>query len=166
MARLLIELKKLSGGGAVLRCTRSDGSITWQRNDGRRGLFFAFHDLRHYAAECVFGFREGFYGLVALGWEIADTTGKGSRGRLPDETLAVEHLVGLLDADSASGSATSAAEFNQHAAAYAAQNDRPAPQPITEEDLEQIRSMAAALHAEWLRLTEGATIRLSFPPEA
>lgn len=60
---------------------------------GQTRFFFAFHELRHYAAECLLGFERGFYGLVASGWEMSDTTGKGSRGRLPDETLAIEHLV-------------------------------------------------------------------------
>ena len=33
-------------------------------------MFFALHDLTHYAVETVLGFREGFYGLVAAGGEL------------------------------------------------------------------------------------------------
>ena len=81
MVSLAIELTKLPMGGALFKCTRADGSMTWQRNEGGRGAFFALHDLTHYAVESVLGCTEGFYGLIASGWEIGDTTGKGRRGR-------------------------------------------------------------------------------------
>jgi hypothetical protein len=42
---LLIQITKRTGGGAVLRCARSDGSVTWQKQDGKYAAFFALHDL-------------------------------------------------------------------------------------------------------------------------
>src|SRR5919199_2695144 len=110
---LRVQLTKRADGSAVLRCVRADGSVTWQRHNGRRALFFPFHDLTHLAVETVLGFRQGFYGLLCDGWEIADTEGKGSRGSLPAEAILVEHLVGLFDRERVGGAVPmSAAEFN------------------------------------------------------
>jgi hypothetical protein len=148
----------------LLKCTRADGSVTWQRNEGARAGFFAFHDLRHYAVESVLGYTEGFYGLIASGWDISDTTGKGSRGCLPDEAAAVEHLVGMLDADSTNRGRASAADLNHYAVSHASQNSRFAPRALTDESLREIRTTISALHAEWANLPEGATMKLLFPP--
>jgi hypothetical protein len=41
----------------------------------RNAAFFALHDLTDFAVESTLGFRCGFYGLAAQGWEIEDTTG-------------------------------------------------------------------------------------------
>src|SRR4051794_21887497 len=158
MLPLIIELTKLSKGGALLKCTRSNGSVTWQRNEDARGAFFAFHDLRHYAVESVLGYTKGFYGLIGSGWDVSDTTGKGSRGALPDEAAAVEHLVGMLDADSPKQGGASAEELNQYARAHALQNGRSMPQALTEDSLRQIRATVSALHSDWLNLSEGATM--------
>ena len=99
---MLIQLtRRADDDGAVLRCARDDGSESWQRQRGTQGRFFPLHDLAHYAVETTLGARQGFYGLVAAGWEIDDTTGKGARGPLPDEALAIENLVGLLDRERA-----------------------------------------------------------------
>lgn len=166
MLPLTIELTKLPMGAALLKCTRRDGSVTWQRNEGGRGGFFAFHDLRHYAVESVLGYTKGFYGLIACGWDISDTTGKSSRGSLPDEAAAVEHLVGMLDADSTNQGRASAAELNDYALSHASQNGRSTPQPLTEESLRHIRATISTLHTEWVNLSEGATMRLLFPRAA
>jgi hypothetical protein len=50
---LKVELTRRSDGDVVLRCTRADGSATW------------------------LGLTRAFYGLIAAGWDIADTEGKG-----------------------------------------------------------------------------------------
>jgi hypothetical protein len=82
-----------------LRCVRADGSATWQKQGTRHAAFFALHDLTHVAVESTLGFRNGFFGLVAQGWEIDDTTGKGARGPLPSGAAEVEYIVGTLDAE-------------------------------------------------------------------
>lgn len=149
----------------LLRCIRADGSIASQRNDGSGGRFFAVHDLRHLAVESVLGCDEGFYGLLAAGWEIIDTTGKGARLELPEEAIAVEHLVGMLDADSTNGNASSAAELNEYASAFAKQNQRAASLILTEQNLTDIRGLISTLHSRWMALTEGESLKLSFPLE-
>jgi hypothetical protein len=157
-----IELTKSASGGSILKCIRADGSIAWQRNQGRNGMFFALHDLRHYAAESVLRADKGFFGLIAAGWEVTDTTGKGSRGKIPDETIAIEHLVGLLDAEGAGGDNMTARELNGYAVAYAAQHNRPSPAAISEQSLAKIRGLTMKLHAEWMALPSGEKMRLFF----
>jgi hypothetical protein len=81
MPALAIQIEKRADGRATLRCTRGDGSVTWQVQRARHAAFFPLHDLTHYAVETVLGFRRGFFGLIADGWDIDDTTGKGRRSR-------------------------------------------------------------------------------------
>jgi len=166
MNRLRIELARLGHGGALLKCTRIDGSVTWQRNDDRRSVFFAMHDLRHYAVESVLQSEKGFYGLIAAGWEIADTTGKTARGKLPEETLAIEHLVGMLDADETNGNHANVSELNQYAAEFAFRNQLQPRDEMSEDQLTEIRALTTDLRSRWAGLETGATMQLWFPPEA
>ena len=81
MPDLFIRIKKKSDGSAALSCLRSDGSVTWQRQDGALGRFFPLHDLTHYAVESELGHSRGFYGLVAGGWNLTDFGKPWPRGR-------------------------------------------------------------------------------------
>src|ERR1035438_8851808 len=83
---LQIEILKQSDGSGVLRCTRADGSVSWQKQ-AKHAAHFALHDLTHYAVETALGYKQGFFGLIARGWEVEDTTGKGARGAIPPEAL-------------------------------------------------------------------------------
>lgn len=160
---LRVQLTKRADGGAVLRCERADGSATWQRQDGPRARFFPFHDLTHLAVETTLGFRRGFYGLLADGWEIADTEGKGARGRLPAEAILVEHVVGLFDRERAGGAAPlSAAEFNAQLEQLVATGRLAAAPAFTEAQLTAVRDRIDALHGDWATLAPGATLSLAF----
>jgi hypothetical protein len=97
-----------------LRCIRQDGSVTWQKQP-THAAYFALHDLTHYAVETALGYKRGFFGLIAEGWEVDDTTGKGARGALPAEAVEVERIVGLFDSERASGALWTAEEFNEFA---------------------------------------------------
>ena len=162
MKPLTIELSKSADGAVVLRYVRGDGSVTWQKQGGKPALFFPLHDLTHFAVETVLEARQGFYGLIAAGWDIGHTTGKGAKGPVPDEAMAVEHLVGMLDAERASGAIMSAAELNEHAAAYAKKNHFSAKFALTDKILERIRSQTADLHSRWIALPVGETMALEF----
>ena len=159
---LAVQLTKRKDGGTVLRCVRADGSVTWQKQDRHAG-FFASHDLTHFAVESTLGFRDGFFGLIAQGWDIEDTTGKGQRGRPPAEATEVEHIVGSLDLERACGSATTANDFNAQAAATASSQGRPVPRELTDDDLGRVRSRQGELFAQWHALPAGATLELGFP---
>jgi hypothetical protein len=145
-----------------LRCVRADGSITWQKLGSRHAAFFALHDLTHFAVESVLGFRHGFFGLVAEGWEIDETTGKQARGRLPDEAYEVEYIVGALDGERASQAIWSAEDFHCQEAIHAAAFGLREPRRLTDEELERVRARRAELFAQWRAIEPGRTLELHF----
>jgi hypothetical protein len=159
---LLIQMTKRSDGGGVLRCVRADGSATWQKQESRHAQFFALHDLTHFAVESALGFKRGFYGLIAEGWDIEDTTGKGARGPLPDEAVEVEYLVGSFDSERASDALWTASECNEYAAMQAASSGRTAPRLLSGEDLVRVRALRGRLFSDWFALRPGATIELRY----
>jgi hypothetical protein len=157
---LLIQITKRSDGGGVLRCVRADGSMTWQKQESRHAAFFALHDLTHFAVESVLGFERGFFGLVAAGWEINETTGKEARGAIPDQAKEVEYIVGALDSERAGDVIWSAEDFNRQAAIHAAASGLPEPRPLTDEELTRIRARRTGLFSEWRALEPGKTLEL------
>jgi hypothetical protein len=158
---LLIQITKRSDGGGVLRCVRANGTVTWQKQT-RHAAFFALHDLTHFAVESTLGFRRGFFGLIAEGWEIEDTTGKEARGALPSETQQAEYIVGSLDRERAVAAIWSAADFNQQAAIHAASAGLPEPRPLTDEELACLRVRRDELFAAWSATHPGQTLELHF----
>jgi hypothetical protein len=160
---LVLRFTKRIDGSALLRCVRADGSETWQKQQGNHAVFFPLHDLTHYAVEAELGFRHGFYGLIAAGWEIADTTGKTARGPLPNEAIEVEYIVSAFAAERAGGVASTAEDFNQLAATFANARGMPLPRQLTDEGLAKVRSRFDELAAKWRSLPPGATLELIFP---
>jgi hypothetical protein len=156
-----IQITKRRDGSGVLRCVRSDGSVTWQKQE-RQAAFFALHDLTHFAVESTLGFRQGFYGLIEAGWDVEDTTGQRARGPLPDEALEVEYFVGSLDAERAGGATWTADEFNEHAAIHAAASGRVIPRLLTTNDLARVRARRDELFREWFALAAGETLELGY----
>lgn len=152
-------MTKRTDGGSVIRCTRADGSVTWQKNEGRRAMFFPLHDLTHFAVESELGLREGFYGLLAAGWDITDTEGKGPRGPLPPEADVAERLVGALDTERSSGTEWTARDVVQHALAG---DETHLLEPLTDEQLERVRTCVRDLFQRWLALEPGGTLELTF----
>jgi hypothetical protein len=161
---LKIQFIKRPDGNALLKCLRSDGSATWQRQDDDHAAFFPLHDLTHSAVETALGFRRGFYGLIAEGWDIAETTGKTARGALPDEAIEVEYLVSAFSAERAGGVAESTEEFNQLAATFATAKRMPTPRRLTDQDLAKVRARFDELAMKWRALPRGGTLELDFPP--
>ena len=131
---LRIALAKKADGSGVLRCSREDGSVTWHKQTARHAAHFTVHDLTHWAVETVLGYKHGFFGLIADGWEMDDTTGKGTRGALPSEAIEVERVVGLFDTERGSGTVWTVDEFNAFA-----------PRPLSEEEIRNIKARRAEL---------------------
>ena len=150
---LQIEIAKQPDGGGVLRCIRRDGSVTWQKQT-KHAAHFAVHDLTHLAVETVLGYQRGFFGLIAEGWDVDDTTGKGARGALPAEALEVEKIVGLFDAERASGVLWSAGEFNTCA-----------PRSLTDAEIQEVRALRSALFRQWSSVAPGQKLELKFDPD-
>jgi hypothetical protein len=147
---LSIEILKQPDGTGMLRCTRTDGSITWQKQ-AKHAAHFALHDMTHYAVESALGYRRGFFGLIAEGWEVEDTQGKGTRGALPAEAIEVEKIVGLFDAERASGTLWTAEEFSQFA-----------PRLLTEEEIQKVRALRSRLFRQWSEIAPGQKLELTF----
>ena len=147
-----VELTKKRDGSRVLRCIRADGSVTWQKQTDRYAVHFAFHDLTHLAVESVMGYKDGFFGLVAQGWEIDDTTGKGPRGALPAQAVEAEHLVGALDTERGALTTWTMEEFAEYCRT-----------PVTEEQLRRIRALRAKLFKAWTAKEPGETLEVSYP---
>jgi hypothetical protein len=145
----------------VLRCVRADGSVTWQKQS-RHAAFFALHDLTHFAVESTLGFRRGFFGLLAAGWDIDDTSGKQSRGPLPAEAVHAESIVGALDAERACGEVWSADDFNHHLAIHCESAGLQAPPVMTEVDLSRVRARRSELFAKWKAIEPGQALELNF----
>jgi len=163
MRPMTIRFTRRADGDVVLRCDRADGTSTWQRQQGRHAAFFALHDLTHYAVESTLDCRRGFFGLIAEGWEISDTEGKSARGPLPPETVAVEHMVGFLDVERASGAISNADAWLAHAALARIDLRCVTGRDITDAGLDAIRARRAELFGQWATLEAGGQIELSFP---
>ena len=147
---LHIEITKQTDGAGVLRCIRQDGSATWQKQT-THAAYFALHDLTHYAVETALGYQRGFFGLIAEGWEVDETTGKGARGALPAEAVEVERIVGLFDSERASGALWSAQEFSEFA-----------PRALTDADIQKVRALRTALFRQWSAIVPGQKLQLQY----
>ena len=150
---LKIEIAKRSDGAGLLRCTRADGSVTWQKQSERHAVHFTMHDLTHYAVETTLGYQRGFFGLIAEGWDMDDTTGKGSRGRLPAEAGEVECVVGLFDAERGSGTLWTAEDFATYSPA-------PITRELNDETIQRVRARRAELFRQWSAVPVGGTLTL------
>lgn len=159
---LRIEIVKRTDGGSVLRCTRADGSVTWQRLGGRQAGFFPMHDLTHFAVESALGATNAFFGLVAQGWDIEDTTGKGRRGPIGHEAEFVERIVGLMDVERGTGGRWDAATFASQVEA-AAPELAPFAERFTDARLTAIRALRAELFERWTGIPAGDALSLRFP---
>jgi hypothetical protein len=149
---LQIEIVKQVDGTGLLRCIRQDGSVTWQKQT-RHAAHFAMHDLTHFVVETALGYRRGFFGLIADGWDVADTTGKGTCGAIPAEALEVEKIVGLFDSERASNRLWSAEEFNKFA-----------PRALTNREIQNVRALRSALSLQWSAVAPGQRLHLTFEP--
>jgi hypothetical protein len=162
-ARLTIRIKKNADGSAALSCTRRDGSVTWQRQQGAQGRFFPLHDLTHYAVETVLRHPRGFYGMVASGWDISDFGAPWPRGRIRADADPSELIVGFLDTERASGTRWTAADFNDKTALYYTEHNlATTPPTLTDDDLARVRQRRAQLFAEWDAVPPGGTLELTF----
>src|SRR5437773_7563189 len=136
----------------VLSCKRKDGSITWMHISS----FFITHDLCHYAVETVMPLRNAFYGMVNNGTDITEfDLPKDKRNIvLAEEALFAEQLVNLLTIEYAQGRMDNFIEiFN---GIYERDNEWSC--LITNEKLEEIRSVYNRLMQQWNSLSESETM--------
>jgi hypothetical protein len=154
-----VQITKRSDGSGVLRCVRTDGSVTWQKQTDRHAAYFALHDLSHFAVETALGYRRGFFGLIAEGWDIEDTTGKGARGPLPPEAGEAELIVGIFSAERAGGVIWTVDEFNEFAATVGARK-------LTFDEIVRVKKKRSELFQQWSAVQPGETLELQFETAA
>ncbi|HTL94397.1 MAG TPA: hypothetical protein VL157_02570 [Gemmatimonadaceae bacterium] len=164
MTDLLIRIKRATDGSAALTCVRPDGSVTWQRQQGRLGAFFPTHDLTHYAVETTLGYRQGFFGLIADGWEIADF--ETAKGDIPQEAREAELVVGVFEMELRMGRGWSNTELREQGERYAAstrpeRNRIPLP-ALSDDDIARIRALRASAFEQWDAVVPGETLELAF----
>jgi hypothetical protein len=163
MPDLLIRIKKKNDGAAALTCTRADGTVTWQRQDGQLGRFFPLHDLTHYSVESVLGFSRAFYGLLSEGWDMSDFGGTKPRGELPEEAMIAEVIVGMFDLERATGIRPTAEEFNEKLVSWLADNGHPPTNfRVTESQVGRVREVRAELFERWRALPPGDALEIPF----
>jgi hypothetical protein len=125
--------------------------VTWQRQT-RHAAHFVPHDLTHYAVETSLGYTNGFFGLITEGWDVDETTGKGTRGALPPEALEVEKIVGVFDSERGSGTSWTVDEFNEFI-----------PRRLSDAEIQKVRNLRGALFNQWFNLPSGERLQLTFP---
>src|SRR5262249_10948350 len=109
------------------------------------------------------GFQWGFYGLIADGWDIADTEGKGPRGKPPLESIVVEFIVGLFSGERIGGNpALNSDEFNKQLEQMTAANNVPIGRKFFDQELNATRGRIRELHDRWTAVPSGATFELTF----
>jgi hypothetical protein len=155
MHAITIELKKGRGGPSTLACRRADGSRTW----AQLHPFLPTHDLTHCAVESALGMTEGFFGLVAGGWELDDFAKPGAAERLPAQALWAEHIVGLIERQVAGN----AAGLNEALARSLTEPFRHGAPILSDKDLEVIDRLRRRLLTRWQGLAAGDTLRVRFP---
>lgn len=160
---LKIRLKRRADGSAAITCEREDGTTTWQRQEGTIGQVFPAHDLTHYSVETTFGYTQGFFGLVADGWEISDFAKPWPRGPIPQEAQEVELLVGLLDMQRRMLADWNAEEMLDQGRLYvASRGDRASLPPLTDERLDKVKRLRAEVFAKWASIEPGDSLELLF----
>jgi hypothetical protein len=159
---ITVRIKKGKDGRTALSCTRADGTTTWQRQEGGQAAFFPRHDLTHYAVETTFGIKEGFFGLVASGWDLSDFGNPWPRGALPPEGNITELIVAFFDLERSTGDRARADEINLKVAEYCAERGLPPQVPVTDEGVARVRQKRAELFAKWESVPPGDAIELPF----
>jgi hypothetical protein len=160
---LKIRLKKRSDGSAALTCERADGSVTWQRQEGSLGMVFPSHDLTHYAVETALGYDQGFFGLVADGWDISDFASPWSRGPIPAQALEVELIVGLLDMQRLMNANWTAAELLEQGKLYVEGRNANAHLPVLSDEMfTRVCAVRRDVFARYAEVASGDTLELVF----
>jgi hypothetical protein len=106
----------------------------------------------------VLELRDGFYGLIADGWDITEMDGKGPRGKLPYGSAA-EHIVGLLMMERTGGERQTAGTFN---AQIEQMTGQPMKNPPNDLQLNAARDRISSLFQTWASTRPGTTLELTF----
>jgi hypothetical protein len=158
MPKLKIKFTRGKDKKDVLAVFREDGSTSWQHQQA--GI--PVHDLTHFAVESNLGLKNGFYGLLAQGWDISRLTAKDVRAILPPEGLWTELVVGLIQTERLSPEPLSAQEFNDLLTKEQTERGLKIDRVLKDEELNRIRLSFLDLYSRWRQLQPGQTLDLEF----
>jgi hypothetical protein len=142
----------------VLSVTRADGSTSWQHQ--HPGI--PVHDLTHYAVETVLGVKNGFYGLLAQGWDITSLVDKDVRSVLPEEGIWTEFVVGLVQTERLSPEPLGSEEFNQLLNQSKQEFGITHKRMVTDDELQRIRRKFDELYSKWKGIGPGERLVFEF----
>ncbi len=177
--RILFTKAKKDGSQDILTCIRPDGSRTW----AKLNAVFPIHDMTHYSVEMEMRSKNGFFGLLAQGWNLTDFDSPENRARMPLEALWVEHVVGIVWREYVTRNVTPYPEFSEAVAAtvealreslqrnarrqgpradYSEFDVAALVRPITEVERTNIMSRIGELAAQWAQTPRGEIMELPF----
>jgi len=157
MASLQINLKKISAERSSLHCRRADGTVTWSRVHP----YYPRHDLSHFAVETALGLRQGFFGLIAGGWELADFIQQRAAARLPTEAIWAECVVGVTEL-LGNPVAPPLAEWQDALDQSVAGQNLPPFRRVAAGEYARLNSLRTSLLQQWAALPVGETLTLDF----
>lgn len=157
MSSLEVNLKKISAEKSSLHCRRADGTVTWSRVHP----FYPGHDLSHFAVEKALGLRQGFFGLIAGGWELSDFIQKSAAARLPVEAFWAECAVGVTEL-LGQPAPPILADWQDALDQSVAGQKLPPFRRVTAGEYARLNSLRALLLQRWAVLPTGDTLTLDF----
>jgi hypothetical protein len=157
-----IQFAKQSGKYDRMTCFRADGTTT-SCPMPKQGILP--HDFVHYVVEETLDLRQGFWGILAIGvgfpnseppWDAADFN-------LPDLTQALqaESLVECFQAEMWNDFQKSE-NFAEILQVTCQARNVPAPDSVSPERLEQVRSRLQDFFQQWQSLAIGETLEVEF----
>jgi hypothetical protein len=159
---LTFELKKRADAKVQLVLIREDGSRTMGTIGPAEG-YGPVHDLTHFAIESTLGLDEGFLGLCASGWEIADFEVKGTAARLPGEAIFAEVAAGELSRQLMMRQVSSLEDFLWAVDLSLEQQGGGVARPaVNEEQFAAIHALIADEWRRWRELAPNGTLQLTY----
>jgi hypothetical protein len=158
MSELKVRFTRGKDKKDVLVVVRADGSQSWQHQ--QPGI--PVHDLTHFAVESTLGLKNGFYGLLAQGWDITRLIDRDVRSILPPEGLWTEFVVGLVQTERLGPEPLSATEFNEQLEKQKANFGLKYERCLTDDELAGIRQTFLDTYSKWRVLQPGESLYLIF----
>jgi hypothetical protein len=144
-----------------LVCERPDGTSTHGAMP-KQGILP--HDAFHFVVETTLGWTDAFFGQIAAGASLADTTVRFHPVKKspapPPRIRQTEALIACLEAEQWGGASEPAAFLAKLAAAC--RRARTTPPPLAPADLARVRLALREFGAAWRPLNPGQSIERTF----
>lgn len=155
--RLTIQFKKKKDK-VILNCIREDKTVTWEKLKPE----LVGHDFMHYAVETTLKLENSFFGLLAKGYTIQDfeLPKEERKEDWPLEAIQTEFIVAFLQLERYHNNQYE--DFNEVIRESCTLKEVVPPAPISEEQLDHIRTKAQQLANDWQGIPIGEALILNF----